>query len=211
MKHVISPENRAELARLVAQVERNTAGELVTVVLDSSSTYAGFRIGWAAALALLIACVTHLVWPGLPVIQLLGAQAILAVMLVAAFGWAPLLRLVVPRWTKQQAVDQHAKRLFLELGLTETRDRSGVLILLSEFERRVVILGDRGIHEHLGTKVWEALVTELVGSIRTGNAMAGLQSIIRRLGHELASKFPPRPDDTNELPDTIVFAERSKQ
>src|SRR5512146_364224 len=161
MRHVISPTERADLAQLVSEVERSTAGELVTVVLDRSSEYAGFRIGWAATLALLATCLAHLVWPGLPVMQLLGAQAVLALLFVAAFGWVPLLRSLLPSWVKQQSVDGHAKRLFLELGLTETRDRSGVLILLSELERRVVVLGDRGIHEHLGTKVWEDLVSEL--------------------------------------------------
>jgi putative membrane protein len=205
MKHVLSPEEQANLAQQVAEVERNTAGELVTVVIAGSSRYAAFRLGWAAVLALLAACAAHLIWPGLVVAELLGGQALLGFLLVAVLGWPALLRIIVPSWLKQQAVDEHAKRLFLELGLTETTDRSGILILLSELERRVVILGDRGIHRQLGDAAWKALVAELVQSIRAGSAAAGLSSIIERLGKELAMKFPPRPGDTDELPNAVII------
>ena len=207
MSEILSQSERDSLAKLVADVERTTAGELVTVVVHRSAAYAAFRIGWAAGLALVLANVVHLVWPDLPVMELLGGQAFVAISLAVGLGWSPLLRLILPRWVKQQAVDQHAKRLFLELGVTETRDRSGVLIFLSEFERRVVILGDRGIHEHLGMAAWEAHVAELIQSIRAGKAAAGLRTILSSLGEQLAAKFPPRPDDIDELPNAVVTDE----
>jgi putative membrane protein len=119
-----------------------------------------------------------------------------------------LLRWITPRAVQRRAVSDRVKQLFLELGVIETRDRSGVLVFLSELERRVEILGDRGIHEHVGNEAWQAMVDELVGAIRGGRAADGLATIIGRIGRELAAKFPPRADDTNELPDQVVTDER---
>jgi putative membrane protein len=204
MRGILSESEREALATLVAKVETGTAGELVTVVLKRSASYAAYRIGWAAGIAVLCAAGVHLVLPALPSMELLGAEALVFAVVYGLLGYAPLFRLLVPRYEKRQAASDQAKRLFLTLGVLETRDRSGVLILLSEFERRVEILGDRGIHEHLGAKAWQALVSGLVSSIRGGHAAEGLRTVIETLGRELSAKFPPRDDDTNELPNHVI-------
>ena len=79
-----------------------------------------------------------------------------------------------------------------------------MLILLSALERRVEILGDRGIHEHLGVPVWQAMVSDLAQAMRVGQAADGLAKIIERVGRELSARFPARPDDTDELPNRVV-------
>ncbi len=205
MNRILSQADREGLAQLVADVERNTAGELVTVVLKRSASYAAYRVGWASGVALLLTGFVHLLWPALPPMELIGAEAILLITLYAMLGYRPLLRWLVPRSVRQRATNECAKRLFLDLGVTETRDRSGVLIMLSELERRVEILGDRGIHEHLGAEAWQKLVATLVTSIRDGHAANGLRSVIENLGRELGAKFPPRADDVNELPNHVII------
>jgi putative membrane protein len=205
MSRILSQSERNALAELVTEVERHTAGELVTVVLRRSASYAAHRIGWAAGVALLLAAGLHLILPDFPTMDLLGAEALGLAAVYALLGYTPALRLLVPRRAQRQATSDYSKRLFVELGVTETRDRSGVLIVLSEFERRVEILGDRGIHEHLGAEAWQALVGNLVASIKRGRAAEGLRSVIESLGRELSSKFPPRADDVNELPNRVII------
>lgn len=208
MTAILTSEERQRLSSLVADVESKTAGEIVTVVLHQSASYSTYRVAFAAMLALLSSCATHLLWPALPAMELLGAQALLAAALYLVLGAHALLRCIVPAFARRQAVSDRVKLLFIERGVTETRDRSGVLILLSALERRVEILGDRGIHEHVGNDAWQAMVNELASAIGQGNAADGLAEIIERLGRELGAKFPPRPDDTNELPDAIVTDDR---
>ena len=207
MKSILTPDEQERLSQLIAEVERSTAGEIVTVVLHKSASYAAYRIAFAASLALLAAAALHLFFPACPAMELLGAQALLAAALYLALGAPALLRRVVPGAVQRHAVSDRVKLLFIERGVTETRDRSGVLILLSALERRVEILGDRGIHEHLGKATWQALVNDLATAIGAGNAADGLAKIIERLGRELSAKFPARPDDSNELPNRIVTDE----
>ena len=208
MNAILSKDEQARLTRQIAEVERSTAGELVTVVLHSSASYSVFRLAYAAMLAVLLTSATHLLWPWITAMELLGAQALLAVALYGAFGWAPLLRRITPRAVQEKAVSDRVKQLFIELGVTETRDRSGVLILLSALERRVEILGDRGIHEHLGAEAWQAMVSTFTKAARSGAAADGLSSIIEQLGRELSAHFPARADDVNELPDGILTDDR---
>jgi putative membrane protein len=208
MGRFLSPEEHARLAEQVAEVERRTAGEIVTVVIDRGASYAAYRIGWAGALALGLVSVAHLIWPALTPVDLLGGQAAIAMGLYALLGVSPLLRAIVPRPIRELAVSARVRQLFVELGVTETRDRSGVLVVLSELERRVEILADRGIHEQVGTEVWQRLVADLVSAIHGGRAADGLSRVIDRIGQELAAKFPRRADDQNELPDGVVEIRR---
>jgi putative membrane protein len=208
MKPILTTDERDKIAALVAEIERHTASELVTVVYSKSAPYTAFRIGWAAGIALGLVGLASLLSSRLTALELIGVQSLLAIIVYWSLGFSLLLRLIVPRWAKQQAVHDKVRQLFLELGVTETRDRSGVLIYLSELERRVEILGDRGIHEQLGTDAWNQLVLELTAAIRGGNAYSGLTRIVERLGAELSAKFPIRPDDVNELPNTVVTDQR---
>lgn len=204
MKSILTLTERDRLSAQVAQIEEHTASEIVTVVLSKSDDYAAYRIGYAAGLALTLTCIGHLVMPALSAMALLGAQALLACILYSLLGLPACLRWFVPRWAKERAVERRVRELFVELGVTETRDRSGVLIYLSEFERRIQILGDRGVHSQLGQDAWSSLVQELVTYLRDGRAAEGLTRIIERLGKELQAHFPARPDDTNELPNAVV-------
>lgn len=207
MPTIISKAERERLTRQVAEVERSTAGELVVVVLAKSAPYAEYRLAGAVVLALLVAAASHLLWPWVPGMELLGAEVILIGLFFGVLGVAPFMRCIVPRPVRRKAVTDRVKQLFIELGVTETRDRSGVLILLSSFERRIEILGDRGIHEHLGTEAWASLVQSFTQSARSGVAADGLSEVIARLGRDLSTHFPARSDDTNELPDEIRVGE----
>lgn len=204
MSAIVTKEEQDRLARLIGEAERTTAGEIVAVVLHKSASYGSYRIATTAVLALLCVSVGHLSLPWLTAMELLGAQALLGVVIYFLLGRPTLLCRITPRAVQKQAVSDRVKQLFIERGVTETRDRSGVLILLSALERRVEILGDRGIHEHLGDDAWRAMVNELTRAIGSGKAADGLAKIIKRLGSELSAKFPARPDDTDELPNQIV-------
>jgi putative membrane protein len=102
-------------------------------------------------------------------------------------------------------VRNRAKQAFLDHGVTETRDRSGVLIFLSELEHQVQILADRGIHERLGVETWQRHVRTITRAIREDRAGIGIVEVVQEIGEELAAAFPARDDDENELPDGVQY------
>jgi putative membrane protein len=66
----------------------------------------------------------------------------------------------------------------------------------------VVVLADRGIHSRVEAGTWDVVVARVIAGIQARRAEEGLADGIRICGDILAGRFPPRSDDTNELPDT---------
>jgi putative membrane protein len=120
------------------------------------------------------------------------------------FGRGPFVRLLIPKASSHEAVERRAFELFSARGLHGTRDRTGMLILVSELEHRVVILGDRAIHERVGNAGWQTHVDHIVAAIRRGEAVTGILEVIERLDRAHAELLPAAAGDTNELPDDIV-------
>jgi putative membrane protein len=117
-----------------------------------------------------------------------------------------LQRLLISAALAQRAVHARAFQLFAERGLQGTRGRTGLLIFVSELERRVVVLGDRTLHEQVGQRGWDEHVELLLQHIRAGQARTGLLEVLARLTPQLALLAPRAPDDENELPDSVLRA-----
>jgi len=191
------------VAEHVAAAELRSAGEIVVAVARRSAEYGRERAWFTLILTLAAALAAYRFVPQLPEVWLLCAQAPCALAAWWLSALPGLLRRLVPRAAQSAAVHARAEQLFLELGVTETRERSGVLLLLSESERRVELLADRGIHERVGSEVWQALVQAVTRAIREGQAAEGVCTAVDAIGEALAQHFPRAADDTNELPDAV--------
>lgn len=199
---------RARIEAAIHDLEQRTAGEIVVVSVPRSDDYQEVRVLYAAAFALAAAAALHWIFPALGVGVLLWIQLGAGVLLWAALGWGPLLRAAVPAARLDAAVQRRARAEFLENDVFATRDRSGVLIMVSELEHEVVLLGDAGIHERVAASGWEHHVRHIVGAIGDGRPAEGVCEVISELGEVLAEQFPPREDDRNELPNTVKQPDR---
>ena len=96
-----------------------------------------------------------------------------------------------------------AARVFESLGMTRTRERNGVLFYVSIRDRRLAVIGDRGIHAAVPSEFWATVVARVESCFAAGRFADGLVEGIAMAGKALASHFPHRADDVNELPDVI--------
>lgn len=201
---LLSQSDVKEVEAAIAAAEARSAGEVVVAVLPRSDTYDLTRgmaaAGWTLATVLLVQYTS----PYMPTLWLLLAQVPVALVWWYVLGAQRFLRMFLFRDEITRAVRRRALQLFTERGVYRTRDRSGLLIVVSELEHRVEILGDEGIHQHVGAAGWEAHARTLVQGIRAGRTKETLVHVIGQCGDILAERFPRRPDDTNELPDTLV-------
>jgi putative membrane protein len=60
----------------------------------------------------------------------------------------------------------------------------------------------------VGVAGWSKHIDVIVQSFQSGKIAEGLVEAIGRIGEDLAAHFPPRPDDTNELPNEVVVTQR---
>jgi putative membrane protein len=75
------------------------------------------------------------------------------------------------------------------------------LLFVSELEHRVEVIADRGITERVEAGMWQSVVDDLISALRVGQGAAGVLRAIERIGVVLASEFPIRDGDRNELAD----------
>jgi len=101
-------------------------------------------------------------------------------------------------------VEEKAVVSFLEQGLHHTRDETGILILISLFERRVHVLADRGINAVVPINTWDGIVSSITDGIHRGDTCNALCTAIASCGRLLEEHFPIKDDDTDELPNLII-------
>ncbi|MBI4347625.1 MAG: hypothetical protein HY553_12275 [Elusimicrobia bacterium] len=195
------------VAKAVADAEKGISGEIVVVVAPASDTYPdgvweGAVYGFALGAGLLIAI--ELFRPLLyPLAALLSAPVACGGAGFLLARWCPpAIRLLAGAARMDEMARRGAAEAFLAKEVFRTRERTGILIYVSLFERRVVVLGDSGINAKVGKDEWDGVVATVSRALHEGRMTDALiegvrscRSILERAG------FAARPDDTNELPD----------
>lgn len=190
----------------VARAEQTTAGEIATMVVDSSDSYREAEVLGgvllSALLSVAIAVLIHhiTIWSYLPLVFLLFAPC------RHVFRLVPRLKLsLVVRRRLEEAVRERAVRAFYEKGLYRTRGATGILIFISLLEHKVWILGDSGINDRIDPDTWQSMAADLGRGLREGRGCEALCAAVSRCGEELAVHVPRHDDDRNELDDELIF------
>lgn len=208
-------EDLAAVEAAVREAETASGGEIVPYVVDASDAYPG--AAWTAAalgaVAAPLAAAGLVAW-----LDLWGVWPLwvtLPPLAGAGAGWLaarwvePLRRALVPAPIAERRVEQRAAAAFLDEEVFLTRDRTGVLLFVSLFEHRVMVLADSGIHRRVPPGAWEGVVAETVAGLRAGRHGEALAGAVRRLGEILVEHdVPLAPDDRDELPDRVRREER---
>lgn len=104
---------------------------------------------------------------------------------------------------KRQNITEAAAIRFKKLGMEKTAQRNAVLIYLVPRTRKFAILGDAGIHEKCGENFWQENVELMTGYLKNGDPLTAITAAIEKIGSSLATHFPYKPDDRNELPNSV--------
>jgi putative membrane protein len=76
----------------------------------------------------------------------------------------------------------------------------------------VWVCPDDGIAAEFGEGTWSPLSDLVAEGFKSGRPGPALASAVRKAGQILADKFPRRPGDVNEIPDTVrVLREKAGQ
>ncbi len=104
---------------------------------------------------------------------------------------------------KNKSLKEAALNEFYRLGMYKTRDKTGILLFISLQERRFQILADKGINEKVDPEVWDQLAENLSAYFKDKKYLQGVVRTIDQMGKVLATYFPIKADDTNELSDEV--------
>jgi len=190
-------------AESVKSVERLTSAEVVVTVRRRSGEYRpaayhfGFFTGGSVVLYLLLT-------PELFSVGAIALDGMLAfgLGLVLAFNVSPLLRLLVREKTLERSVAEAARVAFYDLGISRTSGRNGLLVYVSTFEQRCLVLTDIGIDAASLGPAWAERCVALSQAVKQRN-LAEFERVLESLGPVLAARMPRSHEDVNELADEV--------
>ncbi len=197
----------------VQTAERRTTGEIVPMVVPSSSRYSDARhlAGFAFSILTLTVLLTwDRGWGAYGWQEHHPSWIVLGVVLAYTLGHLLVslpsgIRLFVSKERMVFKVRRRAELAFYEHGLHKTREGTGILIMASLLERRVQVLADKAINERVPPGTWDDLVQEMIQGIKDGRATEAFCRAIERCGDLLAQHFPARPgDNPDELADDLI-------
>jgi putative membrane protein len=214
MQTLIDRLDENQIQEAVQRAEKRTAGEIVPVVVPRSADYevATWRgAGGAVLITLAAALLTLQFYDGWGLGWLYTPWGVVLAALVAGTGGAaltayvpPLQRLLAGNDLLDETAHRRALQSFVEEEVFDTRDRTGILLFVSLREHRIEVLGDVGINEQVRPDDWAEVVARVRRGIRNDNLTEGLVEAIDMCGRLLERKgVGIRPDDENELSDTV--------
>jgi putative membrane protein len=201
----LTPESKVALAEAVRAIELASSAEIVVVMRPASTpALAPCALAGASGGLLGLAFLLFSPWPFS--FEAMWVDTLVAGLVGALIcrRFSSVRRLLTPGQLAAQGVAQAAKAEFLDRGVTETRARSGVLIYVSQIERRASVIADRGVHALVDPAAWQAAVENIKRSVRRYEDGVRLAASIRELGAILQAALPCGADDINELSDGVV-------
>lgn len=106
-----------------------------------------------------------------------------------------------------KAVEMRALHEFRKMGVHRTKERTGVLIMVSVAERRIRIIADEGIHSRVQEGTWDRIVDMISSKIKEGRQKDGIIAAVGSVGGVLSRHFPIRTGDVNEISDEVSVEE----
>ncbi len=197
--------------RRIAEAEKRTGAQIVVAVIHRSDSYS--ELPWKAfalgvSVAGLLVFIFDLLWPGWnsQTTVLISVATILAAGIISA-----LLSLYIPEFARlflvahraEAEVRQYAESLFLSHELFATRRRTGILLLVSLFERQVILLPDTGLNKRLSRKAMQKIIGQMTPFLASGQVTGAVEQGLLKLVGILAVKTPGK-SRKNELREEII-------
>jgi putative membrane protein len=219
----MSEEDHALVSAAVAKAERESDGEIVTIVAPRSDAYHDVGLHYAVLGMLLVPAVLavlpqSLVDWGLGLFlgwnETLARGALMAFLFVKlaavfliirfALAYMPLRMALTPASTKNRRVRRRAVELFKAAADRRTKGRTGIFLYLSLLEHRAEIVADEAIHSKVEPEVWGEAMAVLIENVKAGELGKGMALAVEKIGGVLAECLPPQADNPNELSDRLI-------
>ena len=220
---MLSEADHLRVTEAVAEAERSSDGEIVTIVAPRSDSYHDVGLHYSILAMLLVptaAAIAPQAWidRGLALafgwdasssyrmlmLLILGAMVLVFLAVRFALAWMPLRMALTPAATKTRRVRRRAVELFRAGTEKRTKGRTGILLYLSLIEHRAEIVADEAIHGQVEPDVWGEAMAVLVDGVKAGRTGEGMAQAVEKMGEVLARCLPPTLDNPNELPDQLI-------
>jgi len=214
MKYSLNEKDRNILDKLISEAEEKTNAQIVLATIKRCDNYT--EVPWKAfAIGSSLSCLVIFLLDLLIFRWITGTAILFSVAAILITGAVfSLLTVFLPYFAglfisgsrMETETYQYAESLFLSRELYATEGRRGILLLVSQFEKKVVVLPDRGAKSYLDDETMKRIISKMIPDLRKNkisNALeTGLNEIVKALCPPL-----PKGKAINELSNEIIEEE----
>ena len=212
----LTADEAAGIERASAALESRAGVQVVTAIVPRSDDYP--EIAWrafalGASVASLVALIVDIAQPNWTSVRGLLLQAVTILAVAALTGMLTYVspafsRLFLGKQRARSEVRQLAESLFLTRELFATPGRDAVLLFVSDFEHRVVVVPDVFYRGRVTHDEWEGVIARMTPLLRQGRTAEAFNAGLAALETLLAAKGIVATAPTNVLSDALVRGER---
>jgi putative membrane protein len=200
----LSEASKQALTAAVEDIERSSAAEVVVAIREKSGSMLHTDLV-AACLGGLVTLAFLLFSPFVFSLEaILLDTFVFGLLSGVASSRLPSLRFyLTPRRVAEESVQRAARAEFFDAHISETRQRIGILVYVSQTERAAEVLADSGVRNAVDIAAWEAGVRRIrhvAAHVREGVALA---HAVSELSAVLTPCLPRQADDVDELPNVV--------
>ena len=194
---------KADVDKIVSAVkkaEKLTSAEFVVALEPRSGSYRDIDLFFAVSLNFIVMLFAFFGplffsqdWVPLNLIILFASAWLFS-------AYTPFIRrLFCSSVRMERQVKELAQLQFLKQRVTQTRGRTGVMVLVSQLEKRVVVVADSGVMRAVDDERWKGLMGEIQDGLDEGDLSATAAQAVEKLGEFMAEPLPVAKDDIDEL------------
>jgi len=211
----LTAQEQQEINELARQFETATGAQAVAAIVGKADEYPdipwkAFALG--AALTAMAVVADEFIGPDwasihtplrdVTAILVVGMLCCVAAMTLPTFG-----RLFLNRDRAHAEVRQYAQGLFLQREVFATAGRTGLLILIARFERRIVILPDSGIARHMSARELDDVIAAMAPYLARAQPVQAFRAGFDAIAALLGQKGVRLQSCGNELADGTIVEE----
>ncbi len=201
---ILSEHDQSILHQAISSLEKVSAVEMVVSVKPRSSSYNDIILLWGIIFSF-VALTFFIFYPMVftDIIIYLGPVLAFLLGVILSFAVKPMQRILIGRERAEKNVEIMGRAFFQKGGIRHTTKKTGLLIFISVFEKKICLIPDRGIEEVVPRVELEKIKTNIQSIFSSLDYIGNLASLIKELSMTFAKYMPVSEDDINELPDDI--------
>jgi putative membrane protein len=208
LKKNFSENELEQIKNSVSEAEKTTSAEIVPVFYTSCSDYwesyclSGMILSLIGSAGFVLYNFVYQPW--LPSIDIFFLSQLFLTLFGAllAYFFPSWRRLFLNRSEVRSRIQDKAYRVFLEEGISSTKDKTGILLFMSFFEQEAVLITDEGIRKIIPIDIWDGVLLQLMTGMKTKNKTEAIIDAIDSMG-SLLKQIPKLAGDKNELRDDL--------
>lgn len=195
---------KKDLYSVIEDIESNSKVEIVTMIKSQSGVYRDISFFYGAVILFLAYSFFMFSPPEFDVylIYFFTIAAFVIGFSIVEFI-SPIKSILISKKRKNKQVEIYARAIFQKAGIRHTKDKIGVFIYVSVFEKQTYIIADRGAEMSMPNEDWEEIKAKFQNVFSTPDFYQAVIESLQSSKPFFSKYLPPVENDVNELPDNL--------